>query len=223
MKYDINTPASYRVIENFYTDPDAVLSLAKEFPLKGCGPDKSIYLHELDRNFYDSFCNAIAQLYPPKPNKNYNLTSFFSRFQARNPKLLDNGWWKTAGHDPTTCRYDSSAENLVYCGVITLTKNTDPGTVFEMGKLKPELNWTKQKFIDETCNYYTVPREKYVAGEISFDEYKELYYKHEQNFYPVISVKQTYNTFISWTTDVINRELRNDKEVINQYFFLSEF
>jgi hypothetical protein len=221
MKY-IQPPCNYTVIENFYKDPESVLSLAKDFPVVSCGPAKTLPIKVLDPKFHNEFFDFIIKLYGRyRPDKNYSLISFFSKHAMHDVELLNHGWWRTAGHNPETCRYDESAENLVYCGIIMLS-HSHPDSDFEVGKVKPHLDWTRQKYIDETCNYYSIPREKYTAGAISYDEYVKEYDKHHDNYASVMTIKNEYNKFIAWYGDVVHREKRV-APTLNQYFFLSEW
>ena len=211
------------IIDNFYTDPDSVIQLAKEFPIISCGPAKTISLEELDQQFYKNFSSAVLGMININPNKRYTVDSFFSKHVLSKPDLLNIGWWRTAGHNPTSCRYDESSEHLVFCGEIMLTKDPHPDSIFEIGKVKPHLNWDTNKLIDETCNYYTIPREKYFDGAITFEEFEQEYNKHENNYYSVLKIKNEYNKFIAWTgKHVIHREQRYSTQLA-QYFFVSEW
>lgn len=216
-------PSVYTIMENFYNNPYEVISLAKEFPLISCGPAKTLMLHELDPHLNDDLFNAFLHFYGgAKPNKRYEFKSFFSNHEHVGKELVNHGQWRTAGHNPDTCRYDDSAESIVLCGQIMLTNNVTSGCEFQMGKVKPELNWTRQQFIDETCNYYSVPKEKYAAGEISYEEFKQCYEKHEQNYEPVLTVKYEFNKLIYWKGEAVHRELRH-QPMLTQHLVLSEF
>jgi hypothetical protein len=221
MKY-VQPSSSYTVIENFYPNPEAVASLAKEFPIISCGPSKTRPTYELDANYHNEFANVIIKLYGRfNPNKEYSLMSFFSKHEMHDKEMLNHGWWRTAGHNPETCRYDDVAENLVYCGIIMLS-HSHLDSDFQVGKVKPHLEWTRQQFIDETCNYYSIPREKYNEGAISYEEFVECYNKHDDNYISTMTVKNEYNKFIAWHGDVVHKEKRVS-DSLNQYFFLSEW
>jgi hypothetical protein len=216
-------PSIYSIIENFYTNPHDVISLAKEFPLVSCGPAKSLTLEELDPNLNQNLFNMFMQFYGgPKPNKTYYFKSFFSNHKHDQKELVNQGQWRTAGHNPNTCRYDDSAEKIVLCGQVMLTENVGTGSEFQMGKVKPELNWTRQQFIDETCNYYSVPKEKYFDGAISYEEFAECYKKHEQNYEPVLTIKYEFNKLVFWKGEAVHRELRN-QPMLTQHIVLSEY
>lgn len=215
-------PSSYTIIENFYNNPDEVISLAKDFPSVGCGPKKTIPLDQLDFNLNQQLLTVFLQLYGgPKPNKTYHLSSFFSKHDHLQKDLVNQGQWRTAGHNPNTCRYDDSAETLVLSGLVMLTKTTTRSE-FQIGKVKPELQWTRQEFIDQTCNYYSIPKERYLAGEISYDEFKECYEKHEQNYFDVLTVKNEFNKLVVWRGDTIHREKRYEP-LLTQHIFLAEY
>jgi hypothetical protein len=219
--YYTQPPSVYTVIENFYNNPKDIVALAKEFPVVGCGPQKTIQLDQLDFNLNQQLLTVFLQLYGgPKPNKNYRLISFFSKHDHDQRGLLNQGYWRTAGHNPDTCRYDDSAQSLVFSGLVMLTEKT-VGSDFQIGKVKPGINWTRQEFIDQTCNYYSIPKEKYLAGEISYEEFVESYYKHEQNYVDVLTVKNEFNKLVVWRGDVIHRELR-DEPLLTQHIFLAE-
>lgn len=216
-------PSAYTIIENFYDSPYDVIGLAKEFPIISCGPPKTEMLHKLNPDFDAQLFKIFLNFYGgPRPGKTYELKSFFSKHDYDQKGILNQGMWRTAGHDPLTCRYDGSAESIVLCGEVMLTDNITSGSEFEIGKLKPELNWTRQQFIDETCNYYSVPKEKYYAGEITFEEYEEFYKKHENNYEACLTIKYEFNKLIFWRGEVVHRELRN-QPTLTQHIVLSEF
>jgi hypothetical protein len=218
-------PTVYTIIENFYDKPQDVVAMAKEFPIISCGPPKTLMLQEIQPEFNQYLFNLFLNFYGgPRPNKVYHLSSFFSKHDNTSEyPLVNNGQWRTAGHNPYTCRYDDSAEAIVVCGEVMLSENiTEPGCEFEIGKVKPELNWTRQQFIDETCNYYTIPKEKYLAGEITYEQFEELYKKHESHYETFLTVKYEFNKLIFWRNEVVHRELRN-QPILTQHIVLSEF
>jgi len=217
------TPSVYTVIENFYDKPYDVIALAKDFPIISCGPPKTEMLYKLDPVFNSQLFDVFLNFYGgAKPNKQYNLSAFFSKHACDQKGVLNQGMWRTAGHNPYTCRYDDSAEAIVLGGQVMLSDNITSGSEFQIGKLKPGLNWTRQKFIDETCNYYTVPREKYYAGEITFEEYEEFYKYHDNNYEAALTVKYEFNKLVFWRGEVVHRELRN-QPTLTQHIILSEF
>jgi len=218
-------PTIFTIIENFYDRPHDIVAMAKEFPIISCGPPKTLMLHEIEPQFNENLFNLSLHLYGgPKPNKRYHLSSFFSKHEnTHHDPLVNNGQWRTAGHNPYTCRYDDSAEAIVLCGEVMLTENvTSSKCNFEIGKVKPEINWTKQQFIDETCNYYTIPKEKYFAGEITLEEFRKCYEKHESHYETVLSVKYEFNKLIFWKNQAVHRELR-DQSILTQHIVLSEY
>jgi hypothetical protein len=216
-------PSVYTIIENFYDRPEDIIALAKDFPLISCGPPKTLMLDQLDRNLNETLLHVFLNFYGgPQPGKRYELKSFFSNHEHKERGFLNQGQWRTSGHNPNECRYSDSAESIVLCGQVMLTENVEPGSEFQMGKVKPELNWTRQQFIDETCNYYSIPKEKYFAGEFSYEQFEECYLKHENNYMDVLTVKYEFNKLVFWRGETVHREKRN-QPLLTQHIVLAEY
>lgn len=214
-----------KVLDNFYRNPNQVVDLLNnDYPISGCGTgNRSIGLQEIDPSIYNDFCSALFQIHNVDPTSLY-VTTFFMEHNYNQIEEFNPGWVHIDGKNPDACRMTVDEYKLLFCGVLFLTEDPDPECGMGIYELKPDVNWDRQKLIDECINDYTLPRELYEAGKITLAEYSEAHNKYHSNFNLTCDVKNKYNRMVSWSGGSLHGQKMTKKmnHRLNQYFFVSK-
>jgi hypothetical protein len=213
-----------KVLDNFYSDPNGIVNLLNnDYPISGCGTgNRSIGLQEISKPIYNDFCSALFQIHNVNPER-LHVTTFFMEHNYNPIEAFNPGWVHIDGKNPDVCRMTVDEYKLIFCGVVFLTLNPDPECGMGIFELKPEVNWDRQKLIDECINDYTLPRELYEAGKITLDEYVKAHTDYHNNFNVTCDVKNKYNRMVSWAGGSLHGQKMTKKmnHRLNQYFFVS--
>lgn len=213
------------VLDNFYSEPNGIVNLLNnDYPISGCGTgNRSIGLQDISKPIYDNFCSALFKIHNVNP-EGLHVTTFFMEHNYNPIEAFNPGWVHIDGKNPDACRMTIDEYKLVFCGVVFLTPNPDPECGMGIYELKPEVNWDRQKLIDECINDYTLPREKYEAGKITLDEYVSAHTAYHDNFDLTCDVKNKYNRMVSWAGGSLHGQKMTKKmnHRLNQYFFVSK-
>lgn len=213
------------VIDNFYINPEQIISkLTGEYPISGCGTgNRSIGLQEIDGQLYNDIKVALCSIHNLDPQR-HRLTSFFMEHDYDPDSPFNKGWTHIDGKNPDVCRMTVEDYKLVVCGQVFLTKNPDPETGMYICDLKQGLNWTTQELIDRTINDYTLPKEQYLAGQITREEYERQYIEYHDNFVVTCEVKNVYNRLLSWKAGTLHGTKQQTSpsmpNKLNQLFFI---
>lgn len=212
------------VLDNFYSNPQQIVSMLNgDYPIFGCGTgNRSIGLQDLDKNLYNDFCNAIYQIHNIPSSPNIQTFTFFMEHTYNPIEIFNHGWVHIDGKNPDVCRMTTDNYKMIVCGQIFLTPDPDPETGVSICDLKTSVNWTEQELIDNTVNDYTLPREKYLSGSITLEEYEEQHRSYHDNFVETCFVKNKYNRMVSWRGGSLHGSKMTKKmqKRLNQYFFV---
>jgi len=214
-----------KVLDNFYSDPEPIIKLVKDFPITGCGTgSRSIGLQEIDPKLYQDFCRGLFSIHGVD-GRNMRVTTFFMEHTYNPIDIFNYGWVHIDGKNPDACRMLVEEYKLIFCGQIFLTPNPNPDTGVQICSLKPELNWTRQELIDKTINDYTIPKENYDAGIISVEEYANIHKEYHNSFSTTCDIKNVYNRMVSWRGGSLHgQNMKSDMpKRLNQYFFVESF
>ncbi len=212
-----------KVLDNFYTNPEKIVQLLDgDYPIMGCGTgSRSIGLEELSPQLYKDFCNAIYSIHGIDGSK-VHMFSFFMEHSYNPIEIFNYGWMHIDGKNPDACRMIVDEYKLLVCGQIFLTKNPDPETGVTIASLKQNVNWSRQELIDKTINDYTIPKEDYLAGKISLEDYERIHKEYHSNFDPTCDIKNVFNRMVSWRAGSLHGSKMTNKmpKRLNQYFFV---
>lgn len=211
------------VLDNFYTNPEAVTNLLNgEYPIVGCGTgNRSISLRDIDPSLYVGFCDAIYRMHG-LVGENLTIHTFFMEHTPHEIDIFNDKWVHIDGKNPDVCMMTMEEYKLVLCGQIFLSPDPDPDAGVRIHELNPNVNWTEKELIDNCINNYTLPRNKYDAGMITLDEYKEVHKEYHSNFNLTAEVKNKYNRMVSWKAGTLHGDpiTKARPSRLTQYFFV---
>ena len=212
----------FNVLDNFYSDPDAVVKkLNGDYPIIGCGTgSRSIGLRDIDENLYLGFCDGLFNIHGIS-SKGLAVDTFFMEHSRNENEIFNHGWTHIDGKNPDVCRMTTETYDIVCAGVIFLTPQPDMGAGITISKLKPSVDWTQEELFIKTIDEYTIPRENFEAGKISLEEYTKLHKEYHDNFYDVAYAGNIYNRMVSWRGMTLHgHKLATMNKRLNQYFFI---
>jgi hypothetical protein len=211
------------IVESFYNNPlELVNKLTGEYPIIGCGTGRrSVGLQEIDTTLYQQFCQKIFQIHNLNP-RGLHVTTFFMEHEYDPIEIFNQRWVHIDGKNPDVCLMTMDEYKLVLCGQIFLTPNPDPEAGVRICDLKPEINWTEKELLDKTVNFYTQPKDDYLAGKINLVEYTKRHTEYHNNFNLTCDVKNVYNRMVSWKAKTLHGDPMTKKmgKRLNQYFFI---
>jgi hypothetical protein len=211
------------VLDNFYDNPESVVSLLNgDYPIMGCGTGKrSIGLEQINHQLYNAFCDAIFKIHGISSN-GLHVTTFFMEHEYDAIEIFNQRWVHIDGKNPDICLMSMQEYKLVLCGQIYLTKDPDPEAGTKICNLKSNVNWSEKELVDNCINFYTRPKEKYMAGLIDLDQYTKEHQQYHSNFELTCDVKNVYNRMVSWKAGTLHGDpvTSKMKSRLNQYFFV---
>ena len=198
-------------VDDFYKNPkqirDFALSLEYSKP-EGIYPGKRTkYLHEIDKEFFQQFCEKLFSLF-----FNYSVErcdwKIETRFQktysfTENPDDLINSGW------------DHLDNNVFAAGIIYLNENNtiDSGT-------------TVSRLTTDTDTFDYSIRDKMYQGRLAnIDEYKNSLEEHKKYFEDTIVFKNIFNRMICYDSSQWHRETNlfyKDEPRLTQVFFIHD-
>ena len=197
-------------IDDFYSDPDSVreLALKQEYttPLEGNYPGKRTKrLDELDRNFFNQFCNKLLSVFFDLDSEsiNYEIDTSFQLIPSVDPNPMspkNMGW----------VHYD---ENVIFAGVIFLTPKIDLNcgtSIFKLvNKEKLDLSNAKKDF--------------YKNGIDS--DYDNCIQRHRDAYIETIRFNNVYNRLIAFDSSSahgVNSYYSDSDPRLTQVFFVTK-
>ncbi len=211
-----------KVLDNFYIDPNRIISLVDNFPITGCGSGaRTIDLCVLDSDIFQSVKESLCNIHNVDHTKIKLFTFFMEHFYNDMDELFNIASTHMDGKDPDICRSSVEEYNLAFCGQILLTSNPDPETGVAIYKFKPHINWNAQEIVKHCIDDYTIPGEEYRAGRINLETFKEMRNAHEENFELTCDIKNVFNRMVSWKGGTLHGQkiTKNVPRKLNQYFF----
>lgn len=211
------------IVDNFYENPNKIIELVNgEYPLIGCGDGKrSLSLHAMNKELYEEFCNKIYSIHNLSSNGVW-LTTYITEHTSNDLDVLNKRWVHIDGRNPDVCRANIETYNLILCGQIFLSEDPDPEAGVKICKLKKSINWTDQELIDNCVNDYLIPKDKYLSGLISLEDYTNLHTEYHNNFDISCDIKNEFNRMVSWKGGTLHGEPMTKKmrKRLTQYFFI---
>lgn len=211
-----------RILENFYEDPEIVLSLVKEFPITGCGSgNRSLDIQMMNPTLGIQIKQKLCSIHGVDP-RSVNL---FTYFMEHTYDPVDDIFNRTSTHidgkKQENCVISDGQNRLVFCGQIFLTKDVDLDVSVSISRVKPHLKWDKKELEKNCIEDYTLPGKLYRSGKINLEEFKRMRQDHENNFDLTCEVKNLYNRMVSWRAGTLHaqRITGSVPKVLNQYFF----
>jgi hypothetical protein len=136
-------------------------------------------------------------------------------------EIFNDGWVHIDGKNPDVCKMTVETYDIVCAGQIFLTPSPDVDSGVGIYKLNDNINWTEQELFTKTIDEYTLPKENYLAGKISLDEYKSLHKEYHDNFIQTSFVSNQFNRMISWKgMSLHGSKMGSMERRLNQYFFI---
>ena len=205
-----------KVLDNFYTNPEYIILSIGSIDAIGCGSMiKSADLEQINPQLNQEIKNALCNIHGVDPSQ-IGFNTYFS--EETYSEIDDIFNHKTIHIDGKGSGCSIDNYRLAFCGEIMLTKNPDPESGVCIYNLNDDVD---SSFMDITLNHYTLPREKYEAGEISLEEFKNLRMEYNKNFNLTCDVKNVYNRMVSWKGGTLHGQ-KVTKQVpkkLTQYFF----
>ena len=198
-----------KILDNFYSDVDYVLSLSTDACRKGgCGAGlRSESVETLDKNLYDVFCNAIYSMHGIDSTK-VIMTTYFTE-HVYNPEK-NAGLIHIDGRNPNVCDITSRDYRLILCGQVFLTPTNDLDTGLKFYNVNHSSGWSAEEEFDMTLN------KCYTFDKQQLEEYNK-------NFYEIAEAKNIQNRMVSWTagTKYRSKMTEQQKNRIVQNFYIS--
>jgi hypothetical protein len=215
-----------KITNKFYNDPSIITDIITNlnYDVTGCGFGKrSPQLFELDEDLYFDVKDSLCYIHNVDPNK-INLNTFFMQSNCMfDDDVLNTSSPHIDGKNQDTCRLYGKPEDyrFAFCGQIFMTPIPDPESSCFIYELKDPNVWDWEKLVKECIDEYSVPGEKYRAGEINLAEYKKQRVEYDSQFNVVCEIKNVYNKMVSWKAGTLHSQkvTKQTPSIVNQYFF----
>ena len=173
------------VVDDFFEDPDAIhdLGMSVDYPidLPSWPGKRSESLEVIDRRLSDYFISKVFSAFGLRPNSCY-LTAGFQKILPYSPNKWNprnRGW------------IHRDAGNVIFGGIVYLTKNADKDTGTSIYKPKKGYAIT----LDEDNS---MKESLYKEEDIDDEQYNKAYNEHTDQFEETIKVDNIYNRFFSF-------------------------
>jgi len=199
-------------IDDFYSDPDSVREFALKqqysFPLEGNYPGKRTRrLDELDRNFFNQFCNKLLSVFFDLDSEsiNYEIETSFQLIPSIDPNPMspkNMGW----------VHYDDDVD-VIFAGVIFLTPEIDLNCGTSIFKL---VDSTKLDSSNAKMDFY--------KNGIDLN-YDNCIQQHKSAYVETIRFNNVYNRLIAFDSSCahgVNSYYSDTEPRLTQVFFVTK-
>jgi hypothetical protein len=197
---------TYKVIDNFYSNPEEIVRKATCDQPSPCPGSRSLRLDITDKDYYNSFKKLIYDIHGIEDREGLSFTTYFNLIPYNPIEILNYNWPHIDGdvrYGDTTLNHTNYEQRMFLSGQIFLSHIVDDDLAVRFWKEKPELNWSKEELFDKVLFNYLTTRDKYENGLMTLEEYEKKYELFHSYFYLDTKIDNVYNRMVSWKSGMI--------------------